>query len=195
MLAMMIGVASAHPGPADANGCHDERGHTHCHGLSATGAPQPVRPPTPESKLAGGFQGIPFGSPAALDTAPLASCTRDTEPTVRWSCQHVLGSTPVTVAFVVDEGIYDAWLMMAKGATECSDVMRTVSAAYGAGQPKNDYDRTGMAERLWFAGQVAASWTYNQFTEKCTFFVMHRELHEQVEAKKRAAAAAAAAGL
>jgi hypothetical protein len=40
VLTMLSGVGWAHPGPADADGCHIDRGDTHCHGLPSSG----VRP-------------------------------------------------------------------------------------------------------------------------------------------------------
>lgn len=72
MFTMMVGVALAHPGKADANGCHYEGRDWHCHGVAATGTstapPLPAKPQRcwAASKLMGAIE-LEWKSPSELE--------------------------------------------------------------------------------------------------------------------------------
>jgi hypothetical protein len=71
--------------------------------------------------------------------------------------------------------------------------MDTLTAAYGASRPLNDYATGPMDGRGWFDGDVIATWSYNRFSKRCDFVAIHM-IHMPTKAAMDAEAAQVAAG-
>lgn len=140
-------------------------------------------------KLADGFRGLPFGDVSMLSVAPLPGCQPDPEPNVRWLCDTEVGGVPVTVTYIVQEGIFYGVGIFVTGTTNARALRLVFTQAYGTGRKIHDYDTSDLADWLWTDSTVVAGWQFNQFTEEGLLVMYDKPLSEEVkrlEAKRAA---------
>ena len=148
-------------------------------------------------KLEDGWRGIPYGDATKLETAPTANCKANTQFAVRWECQEQVGGQTVTVAYMVEYGIYKGVHITCKGFLACDTLFRTVSAAWADSAFVADRAAYGALPNGFFGlGDVAAhrthvcaSWKFNPYTDEGLIDVMNMDLIREVENRKAAEAA------
>lgn len=119
-----------------------------------------------------GFQGrIPFGDPAVLADAPLPGCVPGVAPVV-WACPHDVGTVPVLLQFMVNEGLYTAWSVYAESWANCSELQRIVVGQYAGAMHRTRVD--GLANSYWRERQVDAAFEWDATGTACFFRAEHR---------------------
>ena len=136
--------------------------------------------PTAEAgKLAEGFRGRPFGDAAWLATAPMEGCQKAPEPTVAWLCPTTIGKVPVSIAYMVDEGVYLGVYVQAKGFQAKQDLLATLKGAWGPGM-----DGGPGLEGLWKDGDVFASFKYNRYSDDMALTIASEKANAEVKRRK-----------
>lgn len=141
-------------------------------------------------KLEDGWRGRPFGFADEPIAAPGDACISNPEPGVRWRCSETIGTETVTVAYMVQEGIYSSVLIECHGFSSCASVLDTVTAAWGKPFSVKEYGT--LPDRYWSDGLVVGAWSYNQFSDSGTALMSHTEWFAAIKAKQAAKARAAA---
>ena len=141
-------------------------------------------------KLEDGWRGRPFGPTGEPIAAPGDACISSPESGVRWRCSETIGTETVTVAYMVQEGIYSSVLIECNGFSSCSSVLDTVTAAWGKPFSVKEYGT--LPDRYWSDGLVIGAWSYNQFSTKGTAIMSHTEWFAAIKAKEAAKARTAA---
>ena len=141
------------------------------------------------ARVSEGFRGRPFGDAAWLTTAPGTNCSSG-EGGIAWLCQDTIGKVPVTIAYMVDEGVYQGVYVQAKGFQAKQDLLATLRAAWGEG-----LGESGGFEGLWMDGDVYASLKYNRFSDEVAIAISAESIIQQVKARKAARVAGAAGDL
>lgn len=139
-------------------------------------------------KLAEGVFGVKWGA-APEFPAPMEGCIHNPEPGVEWTCEKQVGTVPVAAAWGYKHEHVFITVLIAKGDSECSMLMDTLTQAWGKSIPLNSYDKSRMAERAWKDGQVIAHWTWNQFTKACKAAAISLPDKEYVEEQDKKVAA------
>jgi hypothetical protein len=73
--------------------------------------------------------------------------------------------------------------------------MDTLTAAYGASRPINDYADGPLDGRGWFDGDVIGTWNYNRITRRCDFVAIHMPTKAAMDAEAAQVAAGAVGDL
>ena len=141
-------------------------------------------------KLEDGWRGRPFGPAQEPIAAPGDACVSSPEAGVRWRCSETIGTETVTVAYMVQEGIYSSVLIACNGYSSCSSVLDTLTAAWGKPFSVKEYGT--LPDRYWSDGLVVGAWSYNQFSDKGTALASHTEWFAAIKAKQAAKARTAA---
>lgn len=128
-------------------------------------------------KLADGFRGHPFGDAAFLEEPPDDNCMSNPETGVRWTCQTSIGDVPVSVSYMVLEGLYIGVLITTEGYTHASNLLTTLQQAYGPGRKKHDWDTDSMGDRLWMDGNVFGVWEWNKYSGEGKITLMANDVY------------------
>ena len=142
--------------------------------------------PALAGKLADGFRGVPFGPDSVIAAAPLPECHTSTEEGVKWACNTTIGDHSVQVAYMADEGLFYAVMLLGEGYAVAEGLMRIFRSAYGPGSLTKSYNTESepLADRIWRDGPVWASWEYNQFSDGSHLIIVHDKYHNQMKAAK-----------
>lgn len=146
-------------------------------------------------KLADGFQGTGYGKTAILTKAPLPDCQEAPGPVgAGWLCNHTLGELPVTVAFLVDEGVHFGFAITVRGQPKCTRLLEILQQAYGPVEWRDGGGRGNLvpeagwkiseATGVWLDGDVAGLFDYDVMGDKCQFNGLSESAYRAVNARK-----------
>jgi hypothetical protein len=136
--------------------------------------------PAYAGKLRAGVLGHEWGTKTSFP-APYAECVHRSEPSVEWTCAHTIGTVPVTVSFLYRRGTFYGVTVDSKGFTPCTELIDTVTAAWGPSRPMKDYAQGKMDERVWIDGTAVATWKYNTYSSVCTVLAAEGALMKLLE--------------
>ena len=136
-------------------------------------------PSAQAGKLSEGFRGHPFGDASWLATAPGLNCASGAEVSVAWLCQDTIGKVPVSIAYMVDEGVYLGVYVQAKGFQAKQDLLATLKGAWGPGM-----DGGPGLEGLWKDGDVFASFKYNRYSDDMALTIASEKANAEVKRRK-----------
>lgn len=146
-------------------------------------------------KLSEGWRGIPYGSAEPLAEAPAAGCARNPEPGAAWSCPLQVGTVPVLVAYMVEEGLFSGVVFQARTYPSCADLMETLRSGWGPGRKAKDYQTDALPDWSWADGDVIASFEFNRFSATCTVITIDVPVYQQAKARRASEAAKGAEDL
>jgi hypothetical protein len=140
--------------------------------------------PAQAGKLAEGFRGIPFGDAAPLATAPMDGCSPKPEPSVEWNCSTTIGDVPVTVAYMVQEGLFTGVFIITEDFGNADTLFKTLQAAWGKGRKTNDWQDGSLPDWSWSDGGVYGSFRYNEYSNKASVIAFDARLSAKADAIK-----------
>ena len=135
-------------------------------------------------KLADGFRGLPFGDAAFLDQPPHDGCATSPDESSKWTCSTTIGKVPVVVNYVVMEGLYVGVQITTEGHTNASELLSTLTQAYGRARRTHDWDDSSMGDRMWFDGVVVCSWNWNQYSDLAEVYIIDRDVYAEAEKRQ-----------
>lgn len=146
-------------------------------------------------KLADGWRGHPYGPQAWLQADPgTGICMADPEPGVRWRCTETMNAFPVSVNYIVTEGIYTGIYAQCEGYSACSAFYDVLVAAWGP-ITKKAYSAATLSDGTWRDGRVMAGWDYNEYSAKGSLMTFDLDIEAQRKARAADRAAEAAGGI
>jgi len=146
-------------------------------------------------KLADGFRGQSWGEVDLKSLVAPGSCHPSAEAAVGRVCQQDFGGASIEVAYMIEGGLFYGVFAVGSTFADCHGLFQVLEAGYGRGKPKIASMDSWGDDRFWFDGPVAASWNYNQFSNRCSFTVSHAEFYDRAKAPAADRAAEAARGL
>jgi len=147
-------------------------------------------------KLADGFRGIPYGSPAPLVIQPEPDCKLvPSDPIVIWQCKVEIGGVPTVTSYSVSEDLYYATSIKTQGYSDAAALFLVLQAAWGEGAKRNDWESGILPEWMWTDGLVYSSFKYNEYSDEALVMILHVEHYQAAQAKVKARAKRSAGDL
>jgi hypothetical protein len=145
--------------------------------------------PAYAGKLSQGVFGIPWGEHTEFpQPAETSNCIQKVDVGVEWTCDKLIGETPVVVSYAWKHQRFYAIILNGQGFTNCDQLMKVLTAAWGNSKPQSEYLRGDMDDRIWFDGQATATWKYNKYSDKCTATAVNTAQYTAVQRQDREAA-------
>jgi hypothetical protein len=144
--------------------------------------------------LADGFRQIPWGKSLEV-TDVRGDCTRHGEKTdASYSvvCTDTIGSTPVTIMYYDAQVGFHSLNVAGDTFNGCAKLYAAFRAAYGEGRAE---PYGALPDRRWHGGAVNAAWSYNKYTDTCSFLMWHTPTRDAFKRANDAQGRAASADL